>query len=138
VAMAGTHDTVRSVADSSRFAATAANVQDASVFAGEGFDTGSHNAFLSTPLVTTPPEGKYKNPTANLVVGEQGSGIKWGEPETPITKDGKAKPPKSGKRLWWTLGGAVAGAGLGFLIGGPIGAAIGGLLGAFAGWFFGP
>ncbi len=138
LAMANTYDTAQSVAGSSRYAATRANVRDASASARDGFDAGSHNAFLSPPLVAVPPSGKHKKPTANLVVGEQGSGIKWGEPKTPLTKDGKAKKQKSGKGLWWTLGGAAAGAGLGFLIAGPIGALIGGLLGALAGYFFGP
>lgn len=137
--MADTFTAAQSVDGSSRYAATRANVLDAAVSAGEGFDTGSHNAWLTTPLVTTPPRGKYNRPaTADLVVGEQGTGIKWGEPETPLTKDGKAKSQESGKKLWWALGAAVAGAGLGFLIGGPIGAVIGGLLGALAGWFFAP
>lgn len=139
MAMAGSYETAEFVAGSSRYAATRANVRDAAASASEGFDTGSHNAWLTTPLVTTPPRGKYNKPaTANLVVGEQGTGIKWKEPETPLTKDGKAKPQKSGDRLWWALGAAAAGAGLGFLIGGPIGALIGGLLGALAGWFFAP
>ena len=41
----------------------------------------------------------------------------------------------SGKGLMYGLGGAAAGAGIGFLLGGPIGAVIGGLLGAVGGFF---
>ena len=41
----------------------------------------------------------------------------------------------SGKSLMYGLGGAAAGAGIGFLLGGPIGAIIGGLLGAVGGFF---
>ena len=41
----------------------------------------------------------------------------------------------SGKGLMYGLGGAAAGAGIGFLLGGPIGALIGGLLGAVGGFF---
>lgn len=41
----------------------------------------------------------------------------------------------SGKGLMYGLGGAAAGAGIGWLVGGPIGAVIGGLLGALGGFF---
>lgn len=41
----------------------------------------------------------------------------------------------SGKGLMYSLGGAAAGAGIGFLLGGPIGALIGGLLGGLGGFF---
>lgn len=41
----------------------------------------------------------------------------------------------SGKGLMYSLGGAAAGAGIGFLLGGPVGALIGGLLGAVGGFF---
>jgi hypothetical protein len=41
----------------------------------------------------------------------------------------------SGKGLMYGLGGAAAGAGVGFLLGGPVGALIGGLLGAVGGFF---
>lgn len=41
----------------------------------------------------------------------------------------------SGKGLMYGLGGAAAGAGIGFLLGGPIGALVGGLLGAVGGFF---
>lgn len=55
-------------------------------------------------------------------------------------KDAKDKPGFfsnlfSGKGLMYGLGGAAAGAGIGFLLGGPIGAIIGGLLGAVGGFF---
>ena len=59
---------------------------------------------------------------------------------TKDAKDGKDKPGFfsnlfSGKGLMYGLGGAAAGAGIGFLVGGPIGALIGGLLGAVGGFF---
>lgn len=41
----------------------------------------------------------------------------------------------SGKGLMYGLGGAAAGAGIGWLVGGPIGALVGGLLGALGGFF---
>ena len=41
----------------------------------------------------------------------------------------------SGKGVMYGLGGAAAGAGVGFLLGGPVGAVIGGLLGALGGFF---
>lgn len=41
----------------------------------------------------------------------------------------------SGKGLMYGLGGAAAGAGIGWLVGGPIGAVVGGLLGAIGGFF---
>ena len=55
-------------------------------------------------------------------------------------KDAKDKPGFfsnlfSGKGLMYGLGGAAAGAGIGFLLGGPIGAIVGGLLGAVGGFF---
>ncbi len=59
---------------------------------------------------------------------------------TPDEKGAKDKPGFfkkifSGKGLMYGLGGAAAGAGIGWLIGGPIGAVIGGLLGAIGGFF---
>jgi len=55
-------------------------------------------------------------------------------------KDGKDKPGffsklTSGKGLMYGLGGAAAGAGIGWLVGGPIGALVGGLIGAIGGFF---
>jgi len=41
----------------------------------------------------------------------------------------------SGKGLMYGLGGAAAGAGIGWLVGGPIGAIVGGLIGAIGGFF---
>ncbi|MDD5305298.1 MAG: hypothetical protein PHS14_19550 [Elusimicrobia bacterium] len=41
----------------------------------------------------------------------------------------------SGKGLMYGLGGAAAGAGIGWMVGGPIGAVIGGLIGAIGGFF---
>jgi len=54
--------------------------------------------------------------------------------------DGKDKPGffsrlTSGKGLMYGLGGAAAGAGIGFLLGGPVGAIVGGLIGAIGGFF---
>lgn len=50
-------------------------------------------------------------------------------------KPGFFKKLLSGKGLMYGLGGAAAGAGIGWLIGGPIGALVGGLLGALGGYF---
>jgi len=50
-------------------------------------------------------------------------------------KPGFFKNLLSGKGLMYSLGGAAAGAGIGWLVGGPIGAIVGGLLGAIGGFF---
>lgn len=57
--------------------------------------------------------------------------------DAPGAKDkpGFFKNLFSGKGLLYGLGGAAAGAGIGWLIGGPIGAIIGGLIGAVGGFF---
>lgn len=57
--------------------------------------------------------------------------------DEPGSKDkpGFFKKLLSGKGLMYGLGGAAAGAGIGWLVGGPIGAVIGGLLGALGGFF---
>ena len=128
---------LQKVAERTGYGAQAADDQEAYRAASSDFDGRKKGTFLSTPLVTKPPKGTLKRPTADLVVGDPKKGeIK--EPPNPLTKDNKLKPQKSGKRLWWAGGGAALGAGVGFLVGGPIGALVGGILGAVAGFFFGP
>lgn len=62
-------------------------------------------------------------------------------PELGADKEGSKDKPGffskllSGKGLMYGLGGAAAGAGIGWLVGGPVGAVIGGLLGALGGFF---
>jgi len=62
-------------------------------------------------------------------------------PELGADKEGSKDKPGffsnlfSGKGFMYGLGGAAAGAGVGFLLGGPIGALFGGLLGALGGYF---
>jgi hypothetical protein len=64
-------------------------------------------------------------------------------PAPTLSKDAEGSKDKpgffsklfSGKGLMYGLGGAAAGAGIGFLLGGPVGAVIGGLLGALGGFF---
>lgn len=104
--------------------------------AGAVWDTASGSGAVSPPPVLAPVRSE-RAPTADLIVGTPGK-REIREPKNPLTPDGKAKPQKSGQRIWWTLGGAAAGAGIGFLVGGPIGAAIGGLAGAILGFLFGP
>lgn len=64
-------------------------------------------------------------PAPKLVADKEGS----------KDKPGFFKNLLSGKGLMYGLGGAAAGAGIGFLLGGPVGALIGGLLGAVGGFF---
>ncbi|MFH2203599.1 MAG: hypothetical protein ABIJ96_10820 [Elusimicrobiota bacterium] len=127
------------IADQSWYGARAADDSQARGRSGEGWDTAGlkGSTLVSPPLVSVPVKGTQETPTADLFIGDPDKGnIK--EPPNPLTKDNKLKTQKSGKRLWWAAGGALAGAGLGFLLGGPVGAAIGGVLGAVAGFFFGP
>jgi len=141
-ASASTLELLRSVAQSGRDAGTADSSNAAKWGSGSGWDrtgsvkNGSDN-FVSPPLVPKPLGPSLKKPTANLIVGTPGA-YQIKEPENPLTKEGKAKKQGSGKKLWWALGGAAVGAGIGFLLFGPIGALIGGLAAGAAGYFFGP
>jgi hypothetical protein len=131
---AGGHAEVTAVAQSGKHAATAGTLPDAHEFAGRGFDSSATRTVYSPPLVRI-PEGERQHPQADLIVGRPGRFSLRGEPETPLTDKDTAKEQGSGKWLWWTLGGAAAGAGLGFLLGGPIGAGIGAVLGGLLGFF---
>ena len=105
--------------------AAVAQVDDAaaSQTAGTLFDGTANGGAVSPPPVLVPVRSE-RQPSADLIVGTPGKDhIK--EPKSPLTADGKPKEVKSSGAVWWTLGGAAAGAGIGFLLGGPIGAAIG-------------
>jgi hypothetical protein len=136
IAGASSLDILTSVKTGSQRAATNSDIYGAHQIASTEFDRAGRVKH-SPPLVHQPAGSTVEKVRANLVIGTPGKRIRK-EPKNPLTSDGKAKPQKSGKGLWWGAGGAVAGAGLGFLLGGPIGAAIGGVLGAVAGFFFGP
>jgi hypothetical protein len=137
---AGELGILRSIAESGRRAGKSQSASDAKAKAGQGWDRAGDRSgdYISAPLVAEPPGGFLKKPTANLIVGNPGQEYVKSEPDTPLTHDGKAKKQKSGNQLWWTLGGAVAGAGIGFLLFGPVGAVIGALAAGAAGYFFGP
>lgn len=91
--------------------------------AGAVFDGTAAGGAVSPPPVLVPVSSPRER-TADLIVGTPGKDhIK--EPKSPLTADGKPKEAKSSGGLWWTAGGAVVGAGIGFLLGGPLGAAIG-------------
>ncbi len=117
--------------------AATGNLDESKFNSGAGFDTrGLGGAVLSTPVIPRPEKGTRPR-SPNLIVGEPGR-KRLREPPNPLTRDGEPKEQSSGKWLWWTAGGVLAGAGLGFLLGGPIGAAVGALAGGFLGFFFGP
>ncbi|OIO12465.1 MAG: hypothetical protein AUJ52_00090 [Elusimicrobia bacterium CG1_02_63_36] len=106
--------------------------------ASDGWDSLRGEEYVSPPLVPEPAGGYLKKPSANLFVGNPGQDYVKSEPESPLTKDDKPKKQGSGAKLWWGLGGAALGAGLGFLLFGPIGALIGGLAAGAAGFYFAP
>lgn len=130
--------TLGSVADASRQAASQGDPNAAKADSGRPFDSGMAKGEgpMSPPPVLAPIRSE-RGVSADLIVGTPGK-RQIREPKNPLTPEGKAKPQKSGQQLWWALGGAVAGAGIGFLLGGPVGAAIGGLLFGVLGFIFGP
>ncbi|MBI5243313.1 MAG: hypothetical protein HY922_06435 [Elusimicrobia bacterium] len=132
-----TDSRVHSIAYAGERAERAPDLQQASVLAAQGFD----NAAQSQGFVSPPPvpalESVQKRPTGNLIIGDPKRAT-LSEPRNPLTKDGKAKPQKSGKQVAWALGGALALGLAGFLIGGGIGALVGALVGAALGAFLGP
>lgn len=118
--------------------AATGNIDESKLKLGRGFDTrsrGDDGTVLSIPLVPIPEAGT-RPLSANLIVGRPGK-KRIREPKNPLTKDGKPKRQASGRWLWWTGGGMLAGAGIGFLLGGPIGAGIGAVLGGLLGFFLG-
>lgn len=130
--------TLGSVADASQRAASQGDPNAAKADSGRPFESGTAqgDGRVSPPPVLAPIISE-RPVSADLIVGTPGK-RQIREPKNPLTPDGKAKPQKSGQQLWWALGGAVAGAGIGFLLGGPIGAVIGGLLLGALGFIFGP
>ncbi|TPW21988.1 MAG: hypothetical protein FD126_130, partial [Elusimicrobia bacterium] len=78
---------------------------------------------VSPPPVLAPVSSP-RDKSSDLIIGTPGKD-RISEPKSPLTADGQPKEAKSSGGLWWTAGGAVVGAGIGFLLGGPIGAAIG-------------
>lgn len=125
----------------SRSARDAASQSDSNASkwrSADGWDSLGAGDYVSPPLVPEPAGGYLKKPSANLFVGNPGQDYVKSEPETPLTKENKAKEQSSGNKLWWGLGGAAVGAGLGFLLFGPIGALIGGLVAGAAAFYFGP
>lgn len=121
-ALAQTLGQAASTAGASRSAAANPDSDAARQAAGATFD-GSAGGAVSPPPVLVPVSSP-RAPTADLVVGTPGKD-RIREPHSPLTADGKPKAARSSGAVWWTAGGAVAGAAIGFLLGGPIGAAIG-------------
>ncbi|MFH1723385.1 MAG: hypothetical protein ABII00_02065 [Elusimicrobiota bacterium] len=137
-AWAETLDGLNSLFASGELAARTANPASAKRGAGKGFDDPIPGQSYSLPLVHVPEGAAVRERTANLHVGQQNGGkLRIGEPPSPIGKDGRLKAQGIPGRLWWTLGAAVTGAGVGFLVGGPVGALIGAALLGLAGFFFG-
>lgn len=104
--------------------------------AGASWDGTRGDGAVSPPPVLVPAVSP-RAPSADLIVGTPGK-HQIREPKNPLTEDGKPKEQKSGGAIWWGLGGAVVGAGVGFLVAGPIGAVIGGLGLALLAFFFKP
>ncbi|MBI2385386.1 MAG: hypothetical protein HYV14_05155 [Elusimicrobia bacterium] len=106
----------------------------AAVTACEGeacrIDAVSQNALKTGGLTVAKDNGSRPAMTAEVpapALGEDKEGSK--------DKPGFFSKLLSGKGLMYGLGGAAAGAGIGWLVGGPIGAVVGGLLGALGGFF---
>ncbi len=99
---------------------------------GEGcrIDRASGEALQTGGLVVTDGRGARPNMVAEVPAPSL-TADKPGDKDKP----GFFKKLFSGKGLLYGLGGAAAGAGIGWLVGGPIGAVIGGLLGAVGGFF---
>jgi hypothetical protein len=134
---AASREDLASIRDSSLRASRSASLDDSAALSGGGFDS-----IRAAPLVESlpPAPGLQKSrlgyPTADVIRGNSGRDV-ISEPKSLLGPDG-VKDERSGNRLWWALGGAVAlGAG-GFFLGGPIGAAAGAAAGALLGWLFGP
>lgn len=122
-ALAQTMTQAATAASTSRAAVAQADAATASQTSGSLFDGSANGGAVSPPPVLVPVRSE-RQPTSDLIVGTPGKDhIK--EPKSPLTAEGKPKEVKSSGGVWWTLGGAAAGAGIGFLLGGPIGAAIG-------------
>lgn len=134
---AGSLEALQGYSETGQQAAAAGDIYSARDLSSRGFDGGTPLvAASSPPLVPKPVKGSRLQPRPDVIVGKEGTRIR--EPRNPFTRDGKPKDRRSGKWYWWGLGGAAAGAGIGFLVGGPAGALIGGILGALLGLFFGP
>lgn len=126
-ALAQTMSQAAAAAGSSKGAAAAVEEAKAKQGAGAFFDGATRGATVGDAVSPPPvlaPVSSPRDKSADLVVGTPGKD-KISEPKTPLTVDGKPKEAKSSGGIWWTAGGAVVGAGIGFLLGGPIGAAIG-------------
>lgn len=133
---AQTMQTLGTAADTSRGAVLQGDAAGAKQDAGAVFDGGNGTGAVSPPPVLAPVRSE-RPVSADLIVGTPGKN-QIREPKNPLTSDDKAKEQKSGKSLWWGLGGAAAGAAIGFLLGGPIGAAIGAVALGLLGFIFGP
>lgn len=93
-------------------------------------DAVSRNALKTGGLSVTADRGVRPSMKAEVpapALGEDKEGAK--------DKPGFFSKLLSGKGLMYGLGGAAAGAGIGWLVGGPVGAVVGGLLGALGGFF---
>lgn len=126
-ALAQTMTQAATVAGASRTAAAAVDEAAAKQGAGAFFDGSKGGAAVGEAVSPPPvlaPVASPRDKSADLVIGTPGKD-KISEPKTPLTVDGKPQEAKSSGGLWWTAGGAVVGAGIGFLLGGPVGAAIG-------------
>ena len=126
-ALAETMPQAAAAAGTSRAAAAVVDEAAAKQGAGALFDGSTGGAVVSEAVSPPPalsPVSSPRDKSADLVIGTPGKD-KISEPKTPLTVDNKPAEAKSSGGLWWTAGGAVVGAGVGFLLGGPIGAAIG-------------
>ena len=126
-ALAQTMTQAAAAAGTSRSAAADLNVDAAKRGAGALFDGGTGDAAVAEAVSPPPvlaPVASPRDRSADLIIGTPGKD-RISEPKSPLTVDGKPKEAKSSGGVWWTAGGAVVGAGVGFLVGGPIGAAIG-------------